>query len=790
MHTLHFSLRTTLLVITGVLSLIIAGLSAANLNASTAHLRELEGLKNASLISDQLFEATSRLTLEHDIGLSMLRAADAQTIAELRPRLIESRRGTDHAFRSMFTALKEYEFADLSGLRSSIMLQLANIESLRPGVDAALYLPLRRRPAALSEDWTREVSALVDATEALWVRFIERFVNVDPLATLHLRFKHQMRIIRGETELERSLIGQLIAENTHPDTQQYIDLLHAQGAAESSWQNSRTIAVHGRLAEAIGEQYSDARSHYETMRSMTQGMFTSIGGLGEADYPLGPGLWYELSLQAAESFDLLTEATVAATRAYLDRLIAEARGDIALQGLVLAVTALLCAASFWIVIHRVIRPVNSMVDALVRATRGEQVSLPAAGVNSDEIGQLSQVLQAFHEAMHEVRRTAAELGRSRSRLRAVVDHAVDGLVTLNSKGNILSFNPACERLFGYTAAEAIGAPITLLAPRLYADSAYGDLASLAPASGSRGGDTSAHESRGRRKNRTTFAMEIAVSSYQLENETLYAMFMRDVTRRRQAEQSLIEYTHALELSNQELDDFAYIASHDLREPLRGIHNHARFLLEDNVGKLNEESVGRLNRLVHLSQRMELLISDLLYFSRLGRQDLAVQTTDLAEVVRDVQSTLEHLLEERHASIVLQDNMPTAHCDKTRVTELLRNLITNAVKYNDRPEKLIEVGFVASRTRPSGETARKVYFVRDNGRGIDAEFHEAIFRIFKRLQAADSTETGTGAGLTFVKKIVERHGGQIWVESTLGEGATFYFTLEASHDDRKFGSKAA
>jgi light-regulated signal transduction histidine kinase (bacteriophytochrome) len=266
--------------------------------------------------------------------------------------------------------------------------------------------------------------------------------------------------------------------------------------------------------------------------------------------------------------------------------------------------------------------------------------------------------------------------------------------------------------------------------------------------------------------------------------------LRDVTRRKKAELALLDYTQALELSNQELDDFAYIASHDLKEPLRGIHNHARFLLEDNCDKLDEESVGRLNRLVQLSQRMERLINDLLYFSRLGRQDLAMQTTDLAEVTRDVQATLEHLLEERHASLVVQSKLPSARCDKPRVTELLRNLITNAVKYNDKAEKLIEVGFVASKARSNGEVARKVYFVRDNGRGIDAEFHEDVFRIFKRLQAADSTETGTGVGLTFVKKIVERHGGEIWVESTLGHGATFYFTLEASHDDRKHGAEAA
>jgi signal transduction histidine kinase len=174
--------------------------------------------------------------------------------------------------------------------------------------------------------------------------------------------------------------------------------------------------------------------------------------------------------------------------------------------------------------------------------------------------------------------------------------------------------------------------------------------------------------------------------------------------------------------------------------------------------------------------MERLINDLMYFSRLGRADLAVQRTDPNALLIDIQQMMETVLSERHARIVVPRLLPEIVCDKTRVTEVFRNLITNAVKYNDKTEKLVEVGFLESVNTKDG-LQRGVFYVKDNGSGIDPEFHQEIFRIFKRLQSAsDGPETGTGVGLTFVKKIVERHGGRIWLESEPGNGTVFYFNL--------------
>jgi signal transduction histidine kinase len=251
--------------------------------------------------------------------------------------------------------------------------------------------------------------------------------------------------------------------------------------------------------------------------------------------------------------------------------------------------------------------------------------------------------------------------------------------------------------------------------------------------------------------------------------------------RRSAEKERV-YVGELERSNQELDDFAYIASHDLKEPLRGLFNHASFLLEDYKDKIDDDGVRRLNRLGQLCQRMEQLINDLMYFSRLGRADLAMQETDPNAVIVEIQQMMETVLSERRARIAVPRTLPRIVCDRTRVTEVFRNLITNAVKYNDKTDRIVEIGFLES-VNTKERTEKNVFYVRDNGVGIASEFHQEIFRIFKRLQnASDGQETGTGVGLTFVKKIVERHGGRVWLESESGKGTVFYFSLNCGRNE--------
>jgi signal transduction histidine kinase len=240
----------------------------------------------------------------------------------------------------------------------------------------------------------------------------------------------------------------------------------------------------------------------------------------------------------------------------------------------------------------------------------------------------------------------------------------------------------------------------------------------------------------------------------------------------QQARELREMNRALMLSNQELDDFAYIASHDLKEPLRGLANYSQFLLEDYGGQFDEDGRHKLETLGHLSRRMSELIDSLHQYSRLGRVELAVVSTDLNAVLAGVLDGLRITLEEKQVEVRIPRPLPTVACDRVRVGEIFHNLITNAVKYNDKPHKWVEIGSTPA-TRPG---APVVFYVRDNGIGIRERHLEAVFKMFKRLHGRDQYGGGTGVGLTIARRVVERHGGRIWPESAHGEGTTFYFTL--------------
>lgn len=250
----------------------------------------------------------------------------------------------------------------------------------------------------------------------------------------------------------------------------------------------------------------------------------------------------------------------------------------------------------------------------------------------------------------------------------------------------------------------------------------------------------------------------------------------ELAERQRAEAELAVRNQELELSNRELDDFAYIASHDLKEPLRGIHNYSRFLLEDYGPSLGEDATDKLRTLGRLSRRMETLIDSLLHYSRLGRTDLVLEQVDVQAVVDDVLDRLAISLREREVAVRIPERLPTVRADRVRLGELYANLITNAVKYNDKAERWIELGVRMTPPSPRRPAAR-IFYVRDNGIGIPERHHENVFRIFKRLHGRDQFGGGTGAGLTIVRKIVERHHGRVWIESAPGEGTTILFTLQ-------------
>lgn len=239
----------------------------------------------------------------------------------------------------------------------------------------------------------------------------------------------------------------------------------------------------------------------------------------------------------------------------------------------------------------------------------------------------------------------------------------------------------------------------------------------------------------------------------------------------------------LERSNQELDDFAYIASHDLKEPLRGISSFTSFIMQDYGDKLDDAGRSKLETLKKLCSRLEDFIDNLLRYSRVGRTELSIKETDLNIVVNEISDRLKIRLDENKINIKMKKPLPNIKCDRIRVGEIFTNLISNALKYNNKEDKQIEIGYVEDKSKNDciksslkEDLAYPIFYVRDNGIGIKEEYLDRIFTIFKRLHGRDKYGGGTGAGLAIAKKIVERHNGSIWAESVLNQGTTFYFNL--------------
>jgi len=232
---------------------------------------------------------------------------------------------------------------------------------------------------------------------------------------------------------------------------------------------------------------------------------------------------------------------------------------------------------------------------------------------------------------------------------------------------------------------------------------------------------------------------------------------------------LAEANEALAGKNKELDDFTYIVSHDLKEPLRGVKAFTKLLMEDYSGRLDDEGKKYLKTISDSSTRMGRLIEDLLNLSRIGRIRNIEPGVDFNELLSDVKKNLVYALEEKKVNLTIRPDFPKAACDRIRISEVFSNLVSNAIKYTKKDiSPVIEIGW-------SDKKDLYEFYVKDNGIGIEKQYYDKIFQIFQRLHAKGEYE-GTGAGLTIVKKIVENHGGKVRVESEVDVGSTFYFTL--------------
>jgi PAS domain S-box-containing protein len=375
---------------------------------------------------------------------------------------------------------------------------------------------------------------------------------------------------------------------------------------------------------------------------------------------------------------------------------------------------------------------------------------------------------------------------SEERLRAILETAVEAIITIDHRGVIESFNAAAERMFGYKAQEVIGQNVAVLMPSPFREQHNGHIARYL-----RTGEAKiigiGRETIAQRKDGSLFPIDLSVSEVRLAKRRMFTGFVRDITERKQAEEKLAELAQALTEKNKELEAIVYVASHDLRSPLVNIQGFSRELTKacervralfqrgDDLGAVRTEVEAILKNDVAEAldyirvgvARMDALLAGFLRFSRLGRAALKIEPLDMDALVAEIARTMDFQIKQAGATLRI-GRLPSCLGDATQIQHVFSNLLDNALKYLDpnRPGLVTISG--------GKEEGRAIYAVEDNGIGIAPEHQKKIFEIFYRLNPA--LASGDGLGLTIAQRALSRQNGKIWVRSQPGRGSTFFVSL--------------
>ncbi len=412
----------------------------------------------------------------------------------------------------------------------------------------------------------------------------------------------------------------------------------------------------------------------------------------------------------------------------------------------------------WFLGGRISRAIDQLVQPALDLARGGAVVVPELNIReADELGRALMLTSAVLAS------TNSALRSSETRMRGIVESAMDAIVTVDDSQTIVQFNQAAAAMFECPAGQAIGLPITRFIPeRFHArHTAYIQQRSGQDGNTSNTGDFAvAGTAVGLRQGGEEFPLEVSYSNVVESGAIFHTLIVRDVTAR-------VRAFSALERSNLDLQQFAFVASHDLKTPLRSISGFVQVLQRNHADRLDEKAHELIRRTLSAAQRLEQLTDDLLSYARLNAQLKPFALVDCREIADDVIQLLDAAVQHAGAEVTVGD-LPWVTGDRTQLVQLLLNLIGNGIKYcRDRTPKVHLCAEKGAR--------EWVFSVSDNGIGIDSRHHEKIFEVFQRLQS-QKDYPGTGIGLAVCRRVIDRHGGRIWIKSALGVGSTFYFTI--------------
>lgn len=423
------------------------------------------------------------------------------------------------------------------------------------------------------------------------------------------------------------------------------------------------------------------------------------------------------------------------------------------------------------------RPMGVGLDLLARRRDGS--TFPVEISLSHVPTKQGMLAVAFVSDITERHRSMDVSRESEETIRALLESAAQGILGIREDGTIVIANAMAEQLFGYSRDELLDLPIEELLPEQYRSAhvnhRLGYFAEPRKRPMGRGLALSA-----RRKDGSTFPVEISLSSIQTRHGLLAVSFITDITERKRTEDALIAQAEELARSNADLQHFAHVTSHDLQEPLRMIASYLQLLSLRYSGKLDSAADQYIGFAVDGAKRMQALIDDVLMFSRVANVESVPRApVPLGMVMRWATSNLAISIEESRATVTHGD-LPVVHGNQVQLVQLFQNLIANSIRYA-RPDAPPVVNITAT---PGENSHECVVRVADNGIGIPPEHHDQVFGLFKRLH---SDKGGTGIGLAICRRIVEKHDGRIWIESAPGEGTTVVVTLPAQPSSEAAGS---
>lgn len=400
-------------------------------------------------------------------------------------------------------------------------------------------------------------------------------------------------------------------------------------------------------------------------------------------------------------------------------------------------------------------------EAVVRRKDGKLVNI-SYSIKITKLGTRNQLVSIIRD-ITEQKRSEKKIGE----LASIVEASDDAIISTSPEAIILSWNKGAEKLYGYSSEEMIQKSSSLLALNGNSDEMLNVTQNVL-----KGEHVIQFETERKRKDGKKIFVSLTASPIRdpLGNITAISTITRDISERKKAEAELHLKSEQLARSNAELEQFAYVASHDLREPLRTVSSYVQLLQNRYSSKLDEQANEFIDFTVDGVKRMDQLINDLLSYSRVSRQDKQLEWMECAEIEEAVITNLHDIIQKNGAHVTF-DTMPKIKANKLQMVQLFQNLIANAIKFRSEQTPVIHIS--AKKQRHKWEFA-----VSDNGIGIDKKYADKIFVIFQRLHSRKAYE-GTGIGLAICKKIVEKHGGNIWFESEPGKGTTFYFTIKES-----------